>query len=127
MMDCYCDYDPPIFYSKSVVKAARKPHRCDECSRPIAAGESYERISGKWDIGYGISTFTTCSRCLDLRQWVTNNLPCFCWAHGSMLDDAKEAIDEATWRASDETRGLRFGWLRRLHAVTSAGRREARG
>ena len=59
----------------------------------------------------------TCEPCRDLRQWVANNLPCFCWAHGNLLDDAKEAVDEARHRAPLETPGLLFGFLRRLHAI----------
>jgi ADP-ribose pyrophosphatase YjhB (NUDIX family) len=31
-----------------------------------------------------------------------------------MIDDAKEAIEEAKYRAPDETAGLKFGFLRRL-------------
>ncbi len=114
MTDCWCDYDPPEFSSRSYPKA-RKQHRCEECGKPINPGEQYECVAGKWD-GY-FSTFNTCPRCVDLRRWVTNSIPCFCWAHGNMLDDAREAVDQARIRARDETAGLWFGFLRRLYAV----------
>lgn len=116
-IDCWCDYDPPEFWS-SAIRTARKPHRCDECPRTIAPGEQYEAVAGKWE-GY-FDTFKTCARCLDIRQWVKNNVPCFCWAHGSMLDDAKETIEEACFRAPAETSGLRFGLLRRLNEARHA-------
>lgn len=109
-MDCYCDYDPPEFASRAV-RAARKPHRCEECGGPIQPGERYESVAGKWD---GIFTeFKTCERCFDIRQWVQNNVPCFCWAYGNMIEDAGTAIVDAVSRAPAETVGLRFGFLRR--------------
>jgi len=110
MIDCSCDYDPPEFWSKTV-PTARKQHRCEECAGPIFPGEKYEYIAGKWG-GY-FDSFKTCERCVDIRQWVQNNLPCFCWAHGNMIEDAAEAVNEASFRTPTETVGLRFGFLRR--------------
>lgn len=109
--DCVCDYDPPSFYHQEIRKA-RKPHRCNECGTLILPGERYEHVRGKWE-GY-IDNLDTCERCLDIRQWVKNNVPCFCWAHGNMIEDAKEAVEEAHFRAPSETVGLRFGLLRRI-------------
>jgi len=117
MIECFCDYDAPAFYDAKLRKA-RKHYRCDECHRAILAGEQYERVSGKWD--GSLSTFITCISCLDLRTWLTNSLPCFCWAHGNMISDAKDAIDDAYSRSPEEARGLWFGFLRRR------SRREAR-
>lgn len=115
MSDCYCDYEPATFYNRAV-PTARKPHRCEECGGPIKAGEKYESVSALWpDLG-GVCTFKTCERCCDIRQWLQNNLPCFCWAHGNMLEDAWASIDEAYAKASDEVRGLRFGFLKRIVA-----------
>lgn len=112
--DCFCDYDPADIYSAARPKA-KKAHKCFECGGPIAPGEQYERAFGVWS--GSASTFKTCQRCFDLRQWVKNNVPCFCWAHGNMLDDAHEAVNEAAWRAKDETVGLRFGFLRRRRMI----------
>jgi hypothetical protein len=111
-MDCYCDYDPPIFYNRTLPRS-RKKRRCYECDAIIGLGERYERVAGMWDGGDGVTTFHTCERCVDLRQWVENNVPCLCWAHGSLDDDLDDAVDAAIERAPDETRGLRFGFLRR--------------
>lgn len=112
--DCYCDYDPPTFYN-SVKRKARKQYECDECDGPILPGETYEYVSGLWEDMF--STFRTCERCRDLCTWVTNNIPCTCWAHGNMHDDLQESVTEATWRAKDETVGVRFGFLRRKVAI----------
>ena len=111
MMDCYCDYDPPSFYESSTPKA-RKQHRCEECGGPIVPGEKYEYVTGLWDGEF--SYFKTCERCVDLRTWVRNNVPCLCWRHGSADDDCKEAVEDACSRAPTETAGLRFGLLRRI-------------
>lgn len=108
--ECACDYDPATVYS-SAVRTARKPHRCEECGSKIEPGGKYEYVFGIWE--GDVSIFKTCEACLDLRQWVKNNVPCFCWAHGNMLEDARETIEEACFRAPLETAGLRFGFLRR--------------
>ncbi|AWI90240.1 hypothetical protein C0214_19455 [Methylobacterium sp. DM1] len=108
---CYCDYDAPEFYRVEIRKA-RKSFRCEECGGPIKPGEKYEFVAGSWD--HYVSQFRTCERCHDIRVWVKNNVPCFCWAHGNMVDDAREAVSEAAWRAPEETKGLRFGFARRL-------------
>ena len=109
--DCVCDYDPPEFFS-CYQPRARKQHRCYECGGEIRIGEQYEYAAGKWD-GY-VDTFKTCERCFDIRQWVTNNVPCYCWAYGEAISHAREACEEAACRAPEETRGLRFGLLRRI-------------
>lgn len=110
-IDCYCDFDPPTVSSARTV-TARKPHRCEECERTIAVGERYRYRFMVYD-GYPQSTYT-CSHCHEIEQWVSTNLPCFCWYSGSMLDDAKEAIEEAYRRARDEVQGLAFGFGRLL-------------
>jgi hypothetical protein len=110
-LDCFCDYDPPQFYHKEIRKA-RKPHKCCECTGMIAVGEKYEHVRGKWE-GF-LDTYDTCERCLDIWQWTKNNLPCLCWAHGNRIEACIEAVQEAMWRADDETRGLRFGLGRLL-------------
>lgn len=103
-IDCFCDYEPASFYIKFTRKA-RKAHRCEECSRPILPGEKYELATGKWD---WISTFKTCQHCVSMRDFMRNSVPCFCWAHGSMRDDLREAMEDAYGRAREEVRGLAF-------------------
>lgn len=83
--DCYCDYDPAEFYSAST-PTARKEHRCDECGHAISPGEAYERVGAKWE--GSVTVFKTCSRCIALRDHLKAHAPCFCWAHGNLLDDA---------------------------------------
>lgn len=112
-MDCSCDYDPAAFYLCSIRKA-RKQHRCDECAGTVMPGEKYEHATGKWDSG--VYTFKTCERCVDLRTWVQNNVPCLCWSHGSGDEALRDAVDEARHRAPLETVGIKFGLLRRLAA-----------
>lgn len=107
---CYCG-DPPEFYHAEI-RRARKPHRCSECNGAIMVGERYEHVLGKWD-GY-VDTFNTCERCHDIYQWTKNNVPCVCKTHGNMIEDCKLAVEEAVWRARDETVGLQFGLLRRI-------------
>lgn len=110
--DCVCDAAEDVAFYRATIRRARKGYNCEECARPIRPGDRYEAAFGVTCDGYSYDP-RTCLSCVDIRTWVKNNVPCFCWAHGSMLDDAKEAIEEACYRAPEETRGLRFGFLRR--------------
>ncbi len=113
MSSCYCDYDMPAFSCREI-RTARKPHQCEECGIRIMPGQRYEYISGKW-ADY-ISSVKVCEACHDLRMWVSNNVPCFCWAFGHMHEDAQEAIAEAQYRAPAETVGLWFGFSEAAHS-----------
>ena len=118
--DCYCDYDPAEVYVATLPKA-RKQHRCYECDGPIVKGERYERVFGVWN--GSADCFKTCERCVDLRTWVKNNVPCTCWAHGNLHDDLSETVQSAWRRAREETRGLWFGFLRRKVAISKFNER----
>ena len=115
MEACYCDYEPASVYEASVVKA-RKRHQCEECGRAILPGERYERAKGIWE--GEPATYNTCGQCLALRQFIKAHIPCFCWGHGRMIDDAREAVEAYGW----ETKGLRFGAARKLREIREARR-----
>ena len=109
--DCSCDYDPPSVYFSRTVRA-RKEYCCGECGRKIAIGESHEYVFGVYD-GYTYQP-RTCCHCVAIREFVSINIPCFCWAHGNVLSDARMAIEAAYWRAAEEVAGLAFGFGRLL-------------
>jgi hypothetical protein len=111
--DCVCDGPQPDLYQVAQHKA-RKEHACSECGRRIAAGESYERVRGIWEGDPGV--YRTCCRCLALREWVKAHVPCFCWYHGNMIDDA---IEEAR-NSAPEAPGFLFGAYRRYVAIKAA-------
>lgn len=113
-LDCYCSYSAPTLH-RCTLQKARKEHMCEECGGTIIATEAYENVFGIWE-GYAYAA-KTCQRCVDLRQWVKNNVPCFCWAYGNMVENAKETIEEARFRAPEETVGLYFGFLRRFVGI----------
>lgn len=110
---CYCDYEPAKFYQVEVRKAKRnlrqpaKVKRCSECGVIICAGERYEHVWAMWDDGPCV--FNTCPRCLDLREYVIAHVPCFCWYHGDVREEAIETIRNY----AHEAPGLLFGALRR--------------
>lgn len=103
-MECVCDsYSWP--YS-AALRTARKEHGCYECGRKIQPGERYEYV---WGVCEGEAFVSkTCPRCLALREWVTAHVPCFCWAHGHIIEDAENTVEEY----AHEAPGLRFGLLR---------------
>lgn len=116
MTDCFCDYEPADIYSAKAIKAARKQHRCDECSRAIAKGEPYEYVFAVWEGRPDV--FKTCCRCLALREFVQTNVKCFCWAHGNMIEDAMETADQYY----EQGNGLLFGAYRRKVLIERAAR-----
>ena len=89
-MTCFCDYEQPKFYVKSI-RTARKIHRCCECYSAIIIGQKYEHVSGKWE---EIDTFKTCMHCVNLRDYTVNNVPCICWSHGNLIEDCIETLRE---------------------------------
>src|SRR5271167_465512 len=54
----YCDV------SEHKIVKARKPHKCLECDRTIAAGDDYERIKQLYDGGW--STWEVCLICSEI-------------------------------------------------------------
>lgn len=110
-LECYCDYESPDVYSSRLV-CARKPYRCDECDGPIFIGERYEYAFGVQD-GYPYQPHT-CLDCVGIRKFIQANIPCWCWAHGNMLEDARKIIEAAYSEARDEVKGLAFGFGRLL-------------
>ena len=105
---CYCDYgDPPQAYSATRHKA-RRAYRCEECMRQIAPGEQYERAAALYDGAWDV--MRTCCRCLDARDYITAHAPCFCWLHGSMLDDAKSTLEQY----GGESAGFYLGGMKRV-------------
>lgn len=109
-MDCFCDYETPEFYRKSI-HTARKQYQCYECYRAINPGEQYEVVAAKWDGDF--NTCRTCSRCLALRDWVAAHVPCVCWAHGNMIEDCMNTIEAYMHEAP----GLWFGAARLKVAI----------
>ena len=90
---CYCSYDEgstSMYVQRTVT--ARKQHECYECSRSIRPGERYELVSAIWDGRFRVCK--TCPRCLAVREYVTAHAPCFCWLHGTVLDDARDTLRE---------------------------------
>lgn len=110
-MECYCDYD--YTYDAYVVSThkARKPNKCYECHHPIRPGERYERVFTLYDGRVQIAR--TCTRCLNLREWVQAHVPCFCWAHGNMIEDAISTAE----KYAHESPGLMFSVLRRYALI----------
>lgn len=105
-MHCSCDYESPAVY-QATTPVARKAHRCYECGSEIKPGERYERVWGVWEGEPG--TYKTCARCLDLREWVTAHVPCTCWEHGNIIENAIETARDY----AGEAPGLLFGAYRR--------------
>ena len=98
VFECYCDFDGSWDWQNiHRYKSAGKDHRCGECGGQIARGEPYEYMAGKWCDGYDndVEQHKTCSRCLEVRDFMQTSLPCFCWTYGNLIDDAWRTAREA--------------------------------
>lgn len=91
MSSCSCGYDLPDVY-RATRPVARVAHRCYECDGPIRPGERYERVGALYESEW--STYRTCCHCLGIRDLVDVSSCCFCWLHGSMLEDVLNELDE---------------------------------
>ena len=78
------------FTSERFVKRARKPHRCQECRRAIAIGDSchYQSALFEGDISDGY----TCVHCHVAGEWLSTN--CGGYLVGSMCEDIAEHVQE---------------------------------
>lgn len=102
-MGCYCDcYEgpEPEFFSKKTPRA-RKEHKCYECGELIEKGETYHRITGKWE--GDLSSFTICLECEVLRSELELFLnavvdSCTCIEYGLVSSYKGEATREG-WSA----------------------------
>ena len=103
---CSCDYEPAKVYKPERIRA-RTAHTCDECGCTISPGETYEHVDALWAENNKWKMQRTCQSCLLVRDEVEAKLPCFCWAHHSMLDDVTDALDNL-----DLKPGVRFSILR---------------
>jgi hypothetical protein len=50
---------------------------------------------------------------VSFRDWLKANTPCFCWAHGNLLDDIRDHLDEIASDLMDEAPGVLFAAGRR--------------
>lgn len=107
MTDCYCDYDAPSVLHRRDVKKSRRQTKCSECGVGITAGSEYEYVFGVWD-GDAV-TVHTCSHCRDIRKFMLNSLPCFCYEYGNLTQNVRDALEDAYDRAGSEVAGLAFG------------------
>lgn len=98
--------DPPDFCFTSTPKA-RREHRCCECRHVIPRGESYKRMSGKWD--GDVMTFKRHLACAELVEFIEEVV---CGGHGyiyfgGLAEEISEAgqyldQDHSAWEAAGQ-------------------------
>ena len=91
-------------------RRARKAHKCGECSRVIAPGETYVDASGI-DCDGNAWTHKVCAHCDVVTVWLAEN--CGGWLMQGVLDDIREHVEE--YRRMDLARlvvGMQRDWKR---------------
>ena len=108
---CMIGDDGAQFWTESRIGKARKPHKCNECRRPIAIGEGYFRQFGIQD---GSSfTYETCDHCRVAQALLIRE--CHGFLHEMVRDDLHEHINEALPWSGMAARlyiGMRRKWKR---------------
>ena len=99
-MSCDCDCDQPAVY-RARIQRAKNAHICCECRGPIATGDSHEYVFGVWDGDPG--SYRTCSRCLELRAWVTEVADCEP-CHNELVENAREELRNMSGPRTPEVR-----------------------
>lgn len=115
---CACDgetYDPYI----ETRPTARKAHKCYECGGPIVPGDVYHQAKGFYEREW--HTHRTCPRCTALLDFVRAHVPCFCFPHGSLIEEAVECAQAAA--EAEQVPGLLFGARRRQALIYRANKR----
>lgn len=67
-------------------RRARKVWRCEECTRRIEPGETYERVGSLYDGSW--STYRTCAHCVAARRWL--EVICGGYLSEGVLEDLAE-------------------------------------
>lgn len=103
MMGCACSVEVVDLDNASRVatdwckiRTARVTHKCDECHRTIAIGETYEHYTGICDGSFFKNK--TCVDCLSIRDAFFDNGYYF----GQVMGDFREFISEGNGQVSEE-------------------------
>lgn len=91
-----CDEPWDLFHAKTVT--ARKEHKCNECGRVIAKGESYHRANALADGRF--DTFKLCAHCDAASEWLT--VVCNGYIYGDIGEELEEHWHEDTTFRSRE-------------------------
>jgi hypothetical protein len=111
-----CMADDADWYWKvfnSATRRAAKEHRCTECQRTIAKGETYRWASGlnpeteSWD------TFHTCAHCDAATAWLVK--ACNGYIYCMVLEDLEEHWRESELYRSTKLQQLIEGMKSRWH------------
>lgn len=87
---CMIDDSERINVLSDTKPRARKPHKCGECCRTIAVGETYEKTVGVYDGRF--DTYVTCMHCVAVREWLSK--VCSGWIYTMVEEDLREHFRE---------------------------------
>lgn len=106
MSETFCDVslddydgDEAAFYNEAYVKA-RKAHVCHECREAIEKGQSYHRVTGKWD--GDVCTYRFCRSCWEVMGEFSDGAKTFGvvwdtfineWASGATLQGCLNRLE----------------------------------
>lgn len=110
------DADGGVWLTEPHEVKARKDHRCVECCRTIAKGETYEYAVALHDDYF--SSFHTCPQCKAAAWWLVRE--CRGYIGGEVIEEMAEHREEGyeglTWLIA----AARRGWRRRCQLIPVA-------
>jgi hypothetical protein len=80
------DFDYVTSFFNEVMRRARKPYKCCECSQPIVVGEQHQYATGKTDGDFW--DYRTCRECVEIRK----TFCCGGWIYGQLWEDIREQM-----------------------------------
>lgn len=108
---CMIEDADPADFSRAVIRRARKEHRCGECGRVIARGESYEYSTG--GRSGEVWSNKSCLHCCEAAKWLSRE--CHGYLYGGVLEDLQLHWDdgESTMELGRLIVGIRRKWRRK--------------
>lgn len=111
---CRIDDCEPLDVYHETHPIARREHRCGECGRAIAPGESYQVANMLYDGSW--HRYKACAHCQVAMRWLMGE--CGGWVADFVLEELHEH-----WQENDLCRTVQFG---RLVALSGYFRRSRR-
>lgn len=103
--------DSPSVY-RACERVAKKPHKCNECSREIAVGERHRYVFMVYD-GYPY-TGRACAHCGVAQEWLARECGGYLW--DGLWEDIRQHLEEYPalyWPLGRLYAGYRRRWCRR--------------
>lgn len=100
------DADGSVTMLASGERKARTTHKCSECRRTIAVGDTYLSERFVWEGEF--HNHKTCAHCLVARRWLSDE--CGGWCYGAVEDDLREHAQQSYYAVDVKRLAIGMQW-----------------